>query len=323
MNRLKPNFGMRCDGISRRDWLHFGGLTALGVGLSDWFSLRAAAGPLASAPKATSCVLVWLDGGPSHLETFDMKPDAPAEVRGPLRPTATSVPGIEICELLSSTAKLMDHVAIVRSVTSPLGEHNFASHYLLSGYQPTPALTYPGFPAVATHLRPTDHVLPSSIAVPQPNGMVGPGYLPASAGPFVIDSHPARADFQVRDLDLASGMTVSRLNRRRSFRDAVDRIRLWQPTIGRMVRFARLPAVPLDVAWSRGGEELVAGCDDGRVRRIDPDTVEILDTIDTLEGRVYAVAAGHLDGSCVVGGTSGIRRIGAAVPDEGVERACR
>ncbi len=224
MHRLKPDFGRRCDGVARRDWLHVGGLTALGFGLSDWFSLRAAAGPLAAAPKATSCVLVWLDGGPSHLETFDMKPDAAAEVRGPLRPTATCVSGIEICELLSSTAKLMDHVAIVRSVTSPLGEHNFASHYLLSGYQPTPALTYPGFPAVATRLRPTDHALPSSIAVPRPNGMVGPGYLPASAGPFVIDSDPARADFRVRDLDLASGMTVSRLDRRRRFRDAVDRM---------------------------------------------------------------------------------------------------
>lgn len=96
-------------------------------------------------------------------------------------------------------------------------------------------------------------------------------------------------------------------------------VRLWQPTIGRMVRFARLPAVPLDVAWSRGGDELVAGCDDGRVRRIDPDTVEILETVDALDGRVYAVAAGRVDGSCVVGGTSGIRRIEPAVPDEGVE----
>lgn len=229
MKRFKPELGRRsvgrrCDGVSRRDWLHVGGLTAFGIGLSDWFSLRVAAGPSAAAPKATSCVLVWLDGGPSHLETFDMKPDAPAEVRGPLRPTATNVPGVEICELLSSTAKRMDHVAVVRSVTSPLGEHNFASHYLLSGYQPTPALTYPGFPAVATHLRGTDHALPQSVAVPRPNGMVGPGYLPPSAGPFVIDSDPARADFRVRDLDLASGMTVSRLNRRRSFRDAVDRL---------------------------------------------------------------------------------------------------
>ncbi len=96
-------------------------------------------------------------------------------------------------------------------------------------------------------------------------------------------------------------------------------VRLWHPTIGRMVRFARLPAVPLDVAWSPGGEELFAGCDDGRVRRIDPDTVKILDTTDAFAGRVYAVVAGHVDGSCVVGGTSGVRRIGAAVPDEGVE----
>ena len=235
------NRGRRCDGVVRRDLLHVGGLTALGIGLSDWFALRDAAATEGDAgtdlgaadqgrsraslePRAPSCILIWLDGGPSHLETFDLKPEAPSEVRGPLYPTATNVPGIAICEHLSRTAAVMDRVALIRSMTSPLGEHNFASHYLLTGYQPTPSLSYPGLPSVVTHVRDDRGTLPANIAVTRPNAMIGPGYLPASAAAFVIDSDPARPDFKVRDLDLRLPMTAARLSRRRTFRDAVDRL---------------------------------------------------------------------------------------------------
>src|SRR6185503_4086564 len=120
----------RCDDIHRRDVLRVGGLTALGLGLPDWFRLRAADDK--PAPRAKSCILLWLDGGPSHLETFDLKPDAPAEVRGPFQPIATKIPGIQISELLPRTAEITNHLAIVRSLTSPLGEHGLANHYLLT-----------------------------------------------------------------------------------------------------------------------------------------------------------------------------------------------
>ena len=96
----------RCDGIRRRDLLHVGGLTGLGLSVGDWFRYRA----LAAAeiePTAKSCILIWLDGGPSHLETFDLKPDAPTEVRGPFRPIATNVSGIQISEHFPTDSK--DH----------------------------------------------------------------------------------------------------------------------------------------------------------------------------------------------------------------------
>ena len=91
---IERNRDRRCDGVTRREILRAGGLAALGLSLPDLFRGRAAAGDKAKG-KARSCILIWLDGGPSHLETFDLKPDAPAEVRGPFRPVATKVTGIQ------------------------------------------------------------------------------------------------------------------------------------------------------------------------------------------------------------------------------------
>src|SRR6476660_5140839 len=93
----------RCDGLPRRDVLRVGALTALGLGLGDWLRMQSAvAAPAKKAAK--SCILLWLDGGPSHLETFDLKPEAPAEVRGPFASIPTSVSGIHICEHLPKVA---------------------------------------------------------------------------------------------------------------------------------------------------------------------------------------------------------------------------
>src|SRR5687767_10476260 len=89
----------RCDGLTRRDFLHLGVLSTLGLSVADMFRLQAAQAAPASL-KGKSCILIWLDGGPSHLEMFDLKPDAPVEVRGEFKPISTSVPGIQICEHL-------------------------------------------------------------------------------------------------------------------------------------------------------------------------------------------------------------------------------
>src|SRR5512139_3844000 len=97
---------IRCDGVTRREFLRIGGLSALGLALGDAMRLTARAG---DAPvKPPNCILIWLDGGPSHLDTFDLKPDAPAEVRGEFRPIATKVPGLEVCELLPRLADTAD-----------------------------------------------------------------------------------------------------------------------------------------------------------------------------------------------------------------------
>jgi hypothetical protein len=214
---------IRCDGFSRRDLLHAGMLTGFGLGLSTYFSRSGLADSVKNA-SAKSCILLWLDGGPSHLETFDLKPEAPSEVRGPFRPIETNVPGIQISELLPETAMLADKLAILRSVTSPLGEHGLANQYLLSGYEPSPSLTYPSYGSVLSHLRAEKDTLPAYIAIPQ-SGSAGAGFLGSNDEPFSVQGDPAKSDFRVPDIDFFPGVDPGRLLRRRAYLQQLDR---WQ-----------------------------------------------------------------------------------------------
>ena len=229
------NVTKRCDGVSRRDFLRVGGLAALGLGLGDFFHLqRAFAGNNTLTAKAKSCILIWLDGGPSHLETFDPKPDAPQEVRGPLKTIPTNVTGVRISECLERTAGIMDKIAIIRSMTSPLGEHSLGTQYLMTGYKPTPALEYPTFGATLTYIRSQNGkessgnaaastALPPNIAVPNFTREVsGNGYLPSATRPFSVGGDSKRQDFKVRDLDFYEGIDLHRVSRRRQFVNALN-----------------------------------------------------------------------------------------------------
>ena len=208
----------RCDGFTRRDILRVGGLTPLGFGRT----LSQESRPV----RARACIMIWLDGGPSHLETFDPKPEAAAEVRGPLAPIQTSVPGIQIGECLPQTARLANRVAILRSITSPLGEHNFGTHYMMTGYKPTPVLEYPAVGSVQAALNPGTGVLPPHIAVPDfrvgGGQFSGGGFLAPGAHPFAIGGDPSRPDFRVRDLNFYRGLDLTRLDRRRRFLQQMD-----------------------------------------------------------------------------------------------------
>lgn len=218
------NTPIRCDGVARRDVIRVGGLTAMGLGLGNFFFLQRAMGKEQAFPRrAKSCILIWLDGGPSHLETFDPKPDAPQEVRGPLGTIGTKLSGIRLNECLEHTAGIMDKIAIVRSMTSPLGEHNFGTHYLMTGYKPTPALDYPTFGATLSHLSESLGVLPTNIAVPSfSKNISGGGFLPPSTHPFSVGGNPEKADFKVRDLDFYHGLDLTRLDRRRQIVQAIN-----------------------------------------------------------------------------------------------------
>ena len=210
----------RCDGVRRRDVLRIGSLTGLGLSLVDLLRARA----IATEPqrvRAKSCILLWLDGGPSHLESFDLKPSAPAEVRGPFQPINTNVAGIQISELLPETAKVTDKLAIIRSMTSPLGEHGIANQYMLTGYKPTPVLQYPSYGSVVSHLRPGQPVLPPYIAIPESRS-AGSGFLGRQFEPFVVGGDPSKPDFKVQDLDFFPGVDEVRLRRRRAYLNEFD-----------------------------------------------------------------------------------------------------
>ncbi len=216
-----PTSTPRCDGVTRRDALRVGSLTALGLTLPGLFRLRAGD---ATTPRAKSCILLWLDGGPSHLETFDLKPDAPSEVRGPFEPIPTAVPGIHVCELLPNVARIADKIAVVRSMTSPLGEHGLANHYLMTGYKPSPVLDYPSYGAVVSHTRGGRPTLPAYVAVPDDRPTAGAGFLGAANRPFAVGGDPAKPDFRVRDLDFYPGLTAGRVERRRTFVAQLDQL---------------------------------------------------------------------------------------------------
>ncbi|MHC4830017.1 MAG: DUF1501 domain-containing protein, partial [Planctomycetota bacterium] len=138
-------------------------MSALGFGLGDFLAAQRLSGVGSPRQKARSCILIWLDGGPSHLDTFDPKPDAPREIRGPFGSIATKLPGVRISEHLPRTAKILDKVAMLRAVTSPFGVHNFAAQYLMTGHEPTPSVDYPTFGSTLAHVREQAGVLPPNV----------------------------------------------------------------------------------------------------------------------------------------------------------------
>jgi hypothetical protein len=174
----------------------------------------------AKGGRSKSCILVWLNGGPSHLDMFDLKPDAPAEIRGPFKPARSPLDGVRVSEHLPRLGGLLDRCTLIRSVTSPEGNHDRASHYMLTGYRPTPALVYPSFSSVAAKEFGVGKTLPNVIAVPTAPTYAGAGYLTAAFEPFSVNSDPSR-NFKVKDLE--SPVPEERLDRRRSMLAAVDR----------------------------------------------------------------------------------------------------
>jgi hypothetical protein len=217
-----------CRGPNRRALLRVGLLGAWGLGLDDLLRLRARASEAGAGrgveAKATSCILIWLAGGPSHLDTFDPKPDAPSDVRGEFKPIDTSVPGLRISEVFPNLAKMMDRLTLVRSVTSPEADHDRAAHHLLTGYRPSPALAYPSYGSVVARTRESKRgVLPPYVAVPDAPLFSTSGYLTPAYDPFVVAGDPNAAGFRVRDLTPPDRVTLDRLRRRRTMVQALDK----------------------------------------------------------------------------------------------------
>jgi hypothetical protein len=222
-----------CEGVTRRDCLQLGlgGLMAGGlVG-----ALRAAdtSGVVASAParEATSCILVWMDGGPTHYETFDPKPDAPLEVRGEFETISTGVPGLFFSEQLEQLARIADKLAIVRSIRHDQGNHGSGNHYMMTGMPPRIPVGcgafvsfHPSLGSVAAKELGAPGGLPAYFSMPQMSRSGGPNFLGARFAPFVVSDNPAGSDFRVRDVAIPRGLAESRFDNRRQLRHQVDRM---------------------------------------------------------------------------------------------------
>ncbi len=223
-----------CQGPTRRDILRVGatGLLGLHVGLPQL--VRAA---LAARPRARSLILFALEGGPSHLDLWDLKPDAPESIRGEFRPIDTTVPGVQFCEHLPRLAQQAHHLAIVRSVHHTIGDHNAGYYFAATGRDPSvggrlivsPARdNFPPIPAVLAKFRPTGRPLPDSVQLPDwmsNNGSFLPGqdagFLGAEFDPLV-GGDPSRPGYQVPGLTLPQGLSLDRVRGRRALLDLLD-----------------------------------------------------------------------------------------------------
>lgn len=235
--------GPPCRGPSRRDLLRIGVLSAWGLALDDWLRLRAVAGTESPA-KARACILIWLAGGPAHLDTFDPKPDAPADVRGEFKAIDTAVPGVRISEVFPRIAAAMNRLTLIRSMTSPEADHDRAAHHLLTGYRPSPALIYPSYGSVVAKVQPGEaRTLPPYVAVPDAPLFSSSGYLTPAYDPFTVNADPNLASFRVRDLSPPDRLTLGRLLRRREM-------------VRRLDGFSRdVPETPLTASRDRFAEQ--------------------------------------------------------------------
>ena len=217
-----------CDGVTRRSFLQVGALCAGGLTLAGTLRQNAAAAQVGLPVRKKSVIQIWLAGGPSHIDMYDLKPDAPAEVRGEFRPIATNVPGIDIGEHLPMQAKVMDKLAIVRSAFHTNAGHGMGSQWMLTGYQPTIEVNdniYPSCGSVVAKLRgPNQPGLPPYVNLPRNLSFGKAAYLGASYNPFAPDDDPNNSGFQVHNLKLPGRVNEQRLNRRKALLGELDKI---------------------------------------------------------------------------------------------------
>ncbi len=219
-----------CGGVTRRDFLQVGTLGAIGLSLPHYLAAQAA-GAIEPDKQDRSCIMIFNLGAPSQLDTFDMKPEAPAEVRGPFKPIATKVPGLQISEILPKHAALADKFSLVRSVQhGGAAVHDAGWQIMQTGRLFSGGVNTPHVGSAVGYLRGRKTDLPPFVVLPElmgrgggnlPNGQAG-GFLGKGHDPFSLNANPAQANFQVPDLLPPQAIDTVRLDRRRKIRDLVD-----------------------------------------------------------------------------------------------------
>ncbi len=234
MNREFKCRGLRSTQISRRAFLETTvSAGTLGLSLPGLLAARAHADELAQqggSAKDTAVIQVWLGGGPTHFETYDPKPDAPAEYRGPFQAIPTKVPGVQLCELLPRHAQLMDKLAIIRSVYHNSGDHDYGMYVCTTG---KPTKNQPSTGSYVAKMRgPNRPSLPPYVhfGFPQTDNLVfvpnfKATYLGGGYDPYYVSDDPADSKFKVPNLTLADGVTLDRLNDRKAILTRFDAVR--------------------------------------------------------------------------------------------------
>ena len=209
----------------RREFLRVGVVGGLGLSLGDFFAMKARAdlkNYVSKEGQAKSVIQIVLPGGMAHQESWDPKPEAPLEYRGPFGVAKTKLPGVVFNENFSSLAKVADKMTVIRSIAGKEADHGRASYTMFTGYRKSPAIEHPSLGSVVSHEFGPRKDLPPYVAVPNATEYGGTGYLGSQFGPFGIGSDPARPGYQVRDLSLPTGVDDRRFLTRREIRGVVD-----------------------------------------------------------------------------------------------------
>lgn len=216
-----------CEGLRRRDCLMLGLGSLLGGGFVD--ALRSCAVAGEPTPRPTSCILVWLDGGPSHFETFDPKPDAPAEIRGEFQPIQTRIPGVSFSENMSHLATISDKLTIIRSIRHDQNNHGAGNHYMMTGAPTRIPVScgafvsfHPSMGSVASYERGARDGIPPYFSIPDMTRSGGPNFLGARHAPFVVSDDPNQESFMVRDVTIPKDLDNGRAVHRRKMRASLD-----------------------------------------------------------------------------------------------------
>src|SRR5437773_8546137 len=227
-----------CDGLTRREWLRIGGLGAFGLSLPHLNQARAA-DSRGSFGRAKSCIVLWMTGGPPQHETWDPKPDAPAEIRGPFGSIATNVPGIRFGELMPRTARMAHRLCVLRAVHTDNPSRPGSSYEMFTGVDhprgkgrddiEASRNDWPSFAAVVKRFVPPQRGVPPSVVLPEPIFNVpfypgqDAGFLGPDAEPWRVTCDPSAPDFTIGELTMPADVPLARLGGRHGLLDAVSR----------------------------------------------------------------------------------------------------
>ena len=207
---------MHTNPFSRRQFLKVGTLGA-GLTLSQYLRLHAG---LSDSVEKRSAIFIFMEGAPSHQDTFDLKPSAPVEVRGEFKPIRTNVGGVQICEHMPMLAGSADKYAIIRGITHNVADHGLAKRYLLTGNKASQTVSYPEYGSVVSHEFPVAPNLPTYVSIDE--SFVGPGYLGSRYSPLTADKPRHGVPYTVRGVSLEDGLTVDKYRSQKKLLDDLD-----------------------------------------------------------------------------------------------------
>jgi hypothetical protein len=193
------------------------GMLGSGLTLSQYLRLHAAESP---GESKRSAIFIFMEGGPSHQDTFDLKPAAPADVRGEFNPISTNVAGVKICEHFPRLAQRADKYAIIRGIAHNLADHGIGKKYLLTGNKPSQTVKYPEYGSVVSHEYPSAADLPSYVSIDE--AFVGPGYLGSQFSPLTAEKPRHGFPYSVRGVSLEDGLTLAKYKSQKKLLDDLD-----------------------------------------------------------------------------------------------------